>query len=203
MSRQLLKYGFLPENKCAFFLCDLQENFRKAVIYFDNIVDSANKLVKTSKILNIPLVVTEQYPKGLGRTVQELDISHAVGVYPKTRFSMLEPQVVNHLGSLCSSQLECVVLFGIEAHVCIEQTAAELSARGIQVHVVADACSSRSQEDRLLAFQRLKQIGCFITTTENVIFKLIKDKEHPKFGDVRLLIKTPTPETGLMYFSKM
>nr|CAD7424150.1 unnamed protein product [Timema monikensis] len=159
--------------------------------------------VKTSKILNIPLLVTEQNPKGLGKTVQELDIAHAYHVYPKTRFSMLVPELVAELGGLCDNNLECVVLFGIEAHVCVEQTAAELCARGIQVHIAADASTSRSQEDRLLAFQRLKQMGCFITTSETVIFKLLGDKEHPKFADIRPLIKTTSPNTGLANISKM
>jgi hypothetical protein len=70
--------------------------------------------VQASKILNVPLVVTEQNPKGLGRTVVELDISHAHGVYPKTKFSMVVPEVAAELGMLCGGKLECVVLFGIE-----------------------------------------------------------------------------------------
>ncbi|CAG2055351.1 unnamed protein product, partial [Timema podura] len=225
MTPSLIKYGYLPERKTAFFLCDIQEKFRPAMLHFDQVVEVANKLamsgikpglpsslgkhtiyctkasetalVKTSKILNIPLVVTEQNPKGLGKTVQELDIAHAYRVYPKTRFSMLVPELVAELGGLCGNNLECVVLFGIEAHVCVEQTAAELCARGIQVHIAADASTSRSQEDRLLAFQRLKQIGCFITTSETVIFKLLGDKEHPKFADIRPLIKTTSPNTEL------
>jgi hypothetical protein len=70
--------------------------------------------VQASRILNVPLVVTEQNPKGLGRTVAELDISHARGVYPKTKFSMIVPEVATELGNLCDGKLECVVLFGIE-----------------------------------------------------------------------------------------
>ena len=72
------------------------------------------KQVKTSKVLGVPLIVTEQNPMGLGSTVQELDVSHAVGVYSKTKFSMVIPEVVAHLGELCGGQLQCVVLFGIE-----------------------------------------------------------------------------------------
>jgi len=201
MSRSLIKYGQLPEKRTAFFLCDIQEKFRPALSHFEQIVEAAKKLVQASKILNVPLVVTEQNPKGLGRTVPELDISHAHGVYPKTKFSMVVPEVAAELETLCDGKLECVVLFGIEAHVCVEQTAAELCSRGLKVHVVADACTSRSQEDRLLAFERLRQIGCFITTSEAVIFQLLGDKEHPNFADIRPLIKTVSPYTGLAAYT--
>ena len=193
----LVKFGLLPEKHTAFFLCDIQEKFRPVMLHFPEIVQAADKLVKTSKILGVPLIVTEQNPKGLGSTVPELDTGHANGVYSKTKFSMVIPEVVTKLGELCGGELQCVVLFGIETHVCVEQTAAELSARGFKVHVVADACTSRSQEDRLLAFERLRQMGCFITTSETVIFKLLGDKEHPMFPHIRTLIKSATPYTGL------
>lgn len=109
-----------------------------------------------------------------------------------------------------------------KAHVCVEQTAMDLISSGITVHIVADATTSRTQEDRLLAFevgsyndylqrcilniwlillQRLKQIGCFIATSESVIYKLIGDKNHPKFNEIRPLIKDTSVETGLV--SKM
>lgn len=196
MSPTIVRFGLLPIKRTVFFLCDMQEKFRH-VLHFPEIVQSANKLLETSKMMDIPLIVTEQYPRGLGRTVPELDITHAKGVFEKTKFSMLVPEVSKQLDSLCGGNVQCVVLFGIEAHVCIEQTAAELCALGLQVHVVADACSSRTQEDRVLAFNRLQQIGCFLATSENVIFKLLGDKENPNFKQVTTLVKNPTIETGL------
>lgn len=184
--------GMLNPESCAFFMCDIQQKFRPAMLYFDEIVEVSNKLVKASKILGIPLVVTEQYPQGLGRTVPELDVSHAVCVEAKTRFSMLTPAVERQTVGLHS-----VVLFGVEAHVCVEQTALQLLSRGVAVHVVADATTSRSQDDRVLAFARLSRLGCVVTTAEAVIFQLLGDKDHPKFADLRALIRTPSPPTGL------
>ncbi|KAF6203969.1 hypothetical protein GE061_002307 [Apolygus lucorum] len=198
MSSTIVKFGLLPLKRTVFFLCDIQEQFRNVSQHFDSVVQSANKLLRASKILDIPLVVTEQYPTGLGHTVSELEISHANGVFPKTKFSMMTPEVTVQLDSLCEGNVLCVVLFGLETHVCIEQTAAELCALGLKVHVVADACTSRSQEDRLLAFQRLQQIGCFITTSESVLFKLLGDKENPKFKEISALVKTPTQPSGLV-----
>jgi len=181
----------------VFMLCDVQEKFRPAIAHFDSIVQSSAKLIAAGRILGVPLIVTEQYPKGLGRTVAELDISHAVVVAEKTRFSMLVAEVEAVLPRPPSEQARAVVLMGLEAHVCVEQTAAQLLDRGHVVHVVADAVSSRSQQDRLLAFERLRQMGCFISTSESVIFKLLRDKEHPKFAEIRALVKLTSPDTGL------
>ncbi|KAG8228453.1 hypothetical protein J437_LFUL009104 [Ladona fulva] len=193
---EAIKNGSLPDKQTIFFMCDIQEKFRNVALYFNEMITSANKLVETSRILGIPLVVTEQYPKALGHTVNELNIGHAE-VFSKTKFSMMIPEVIDSMQRHCNGEAKCVVLFGLEAHICIEQTAIDLRSSGYQVHVVADATVSRSQEDRLLAFERLKQIGCFITTTESVLFKFMMDKNHPKFNEIRPLVKSTTPFTGL------
>lgn len=107
--------------------------------------------VKVSKIMGIPLIVTEQNPSSLGKTVSEIDKEHAVGTYPKTQFSMCIPEVLKEIDKI--TDLTCAVLFGIETHACIEQTAITLRAKGLNIHVIADACTSRSIEDRLLALE--------------------------------------------------
>ncbi|CAN7988292.1 unnamed protein product [Ixodes hexagonus] len=193
------KLGKISADTTAFFLCDMQEKFRPVIRYFAEVLAAASQLVETSKLLNVPLIVTEQYPQGLGSTVQELSIQHAVGVFPKTKFSMLTPEVENFLNGPSGKCIEVVVLFGVEAHVCIEQTALDLISLGKTVHIVANATSSRSQEDRLLAFDRLRQVGCFISTCESVIFKLVQDKNHPQFSSVRQIVKVPTVNTGLAH----
>ncbi|XP_071448440.1 isochorismatase domain-containing protein 1-like [Hetaerina americana] len=194
----IVNNGSIPDKNTVFFMCDMQEKFRPAMLYFKEIVEVANKLVETSRILNVPLVITEQNPDGLGKTVSELDVRHAYRMYSKTKFSMIIPEVQRELKSFCNGELKCVVLFGVEAHICVEQTAIELRTMGIQVHIVADATTSRSQEDRLLAFERLRQIGCFITTCESIIFKLMGDKNHPKFHEMRPIFKKTSPNTGLV-----
>lgn len=201
MSSEELAVGKIPLDSTALFMCDVQEKFRPAMIHFESVAKNAKKLVEALRVLEVPLIVTEQYPKGLGNTINEINIEHAAKVVPKTKFSMVIPEVENAMNTICNGQIKCAILFGIEAHVCVEQTAIDLTSRGIKVHIVADASTSRAQEDRLLAFERLKQIGCFITTTENVIFKLIGDKDHPKFPEIRPLIKDTSLETGLL--SKM
>lgn len=148
-------------------------------------------------MLNVPLIATEHYPEKLGPIVKEIDIAHAKGVFSKTLFSMCIPEVQNKIKELFNGDLEAVVLFGLESHICLEQTAMDLVKDGLQVHIVADCSVSRSLEDRALAFERLKQMGCFVTTSENVIFKLMKDKNHPDFNQVRKLVTHPSEDTGL------
>lgn len=105
-------------------------------------------------------------------------------------------EVEKHLQAL--PQIESIVLFGLEAHICVEQTTLDLlESEKYAVHIVADCTLSRSQEDRLLAFERMKNAGAIITTSENVIFKLMKDKNHPKFNEVRKLVTDPSSPTGL------
>ncbi|XP_061428404.1 isochorismatase domain-containing protein 1-like [Lethenteron reissneri] len=189
--------GLLEPHSSAFFCCDMQERFRPAVKFFGEVALVAQRLIGGARELDVPIVVTEQYPRGLGSTVPELNLAGARAVLPKTRFSMLVPEVeALLLGELRA--VRSVVLFGVETHVCIQQTALELTARGYEVHVVGDATSSRSQTDRLLALQRLSQAGVIVTTSEAVLLQLVADKDHPSFRTVQALIKTSAPEMGLV-----
>ncbi|XP_038598495.1 isochorismatase domain-containing protein 1 [Tachyglossus aculeatus] len=195
--------GLLEPSGTVFLCCDLQDRFRPAVKYFGDIISVSQRLLQGARLLGLPVVVTEQYPKGLGATVEELDLSGAAAatagvraVVPKTRFSMLVPAVEAVLDDLPG--LRSAVLFGVETHVCVQQTALELVARGLEVHVVADATSSRSMMDRMFALERLARAGAVVTTSEAVLLQLVGDKEHPKFKDVQALIKAGAPESGLL-----
>lgn len=88
-------------------------------------------------------------------------------------------------------------IFLFQTHVCIEQTAIDLRAQDLDVHIVADCSLSRTNEDRHLALERMRQIGCFVTTSENTIFKLMRTKDHPAFNEVRKLVMKPSVDTGL------
>ncbi|XP_055339907.1 isochorismatase domain-containing protein 1-like isoform X2 [Paramacrobiotus metropolitanus] len=194
MSRLIRK---LVQNQTAFFLCDMQEAFRPNVKYFAEITENCRRLLEGAKILEIPVVVTEQYPKGLKHTVKELDISSAAGVFDKTVFSMVIPETEKLMSTMCDKKLQTVVLFGIEAHVCILHTALDLRAKDYEVHVVADGVSSRSLSDRALAFERLKQAGCIMTSAETVLMELLGSKDHPQFKAVQKLVLDRAPDTGL------
>lgn len=149
------------------------------------------------KVLDIPLIVTEQNPDKLGATVTELDIKHAFGNFAKTKFSMFVPEVKTYLSK--ESHLDSIVLVGMESHICVEQTAMDLlSLNKYNVHIVADCVLSRTSDDRSFALRRLEKMGCIITTSENLIFKLIQDKQHPKFNVIRKLVADPSVFPGIL-----
>lgn len=187
--------GDLLPSRSVFFMCDMQEKFRPAILHFDAIVENARRLTAASQVLSIPLVVTEQYPKGLGKTVSEISTDHAVGVFEKTKFSMVVPDVEAVL--IAHPEFRQIVVFGVETHVCVQQTVLDLLKRDLEVFVVADASSSRSNTDRTFAMQRLREAGAILTTTESVLFQLIADKNHAQFKEIQSLVKSLPPDAGL------
>ncbi|KAJ2938161.1 hypothetical protein O0L34_g18502 [Tuta absoluta] len=192
-AKNIFKLGAMDPAKTAFLLCDVQEIFRKSIKHYGEVVKVSNKMITASKTLNIPVYVSEQYPKGLGHTTKDIDTTCAALVYSKTKFSMLTDELKT---KLCNDvpELKTVVLFGIETHVCIEQTVIDLINQDITVHVLADGVSSRSLMDRKLALKRMQNLGCHVTTSESVLFKLLKDKDNPAFKEVSKLFKEPTSE---------
>ncbi|KAK3103606.1 hypothetical protein FSP39_020478 [Pinctada imbricata] len=173
----------------------MQEKFRGNIAYYPQIIVVANRMLQAAEALEMPVVVTEQYPKGLGPTVSELDISKHKAV-AKTQFSMLVPEVVDRLKDL--KDINSVVLCGIENHVCVQNTVLDLLEEHFDVHVVADACSSRSMVDRLFAFQRMREAGAFVTTSECMLLGLCGDAAHPKFRSIQKLIWDSAPDSGLL-----
>ncbi|XP_006007753.1 isochorismatase domain-containing protein 1 [Latimeria chalumnae] len=193
---QMPTLGNLLPSSTVFFCCDMQERFRPAIKYFGDIISVGQRLLQGARILGIPVIVTEQYPKGLGSTVQELDLTGTKLVLPKTKFSMVLPEVEAAL--LDVPGVRSVVLFGVETHVCIQQTALDLTGRGLEVHIVSDATSSRSMMDRMFALERLARAGIIVTTSEAILLQLVADKDHPKFKEIQNLIKASAPESGLL-----
>ncbi|KAJ3117046.1 Isochorismatase domain-containing protein 1 [Phlyctochytrium bullatum] len=181
----------IPQQSTAFFVCDIQEKFRPHIWNYQHVVNTAAKMVKASKILNIPLVVTEQNPKALGGTVPELDISGAVINAPKTKFSMWVPEVEAKVRGLNTTD---VVLFGIESHVCVLQTAMDLIEGGIHVWVLADGVSSMNKGEVKIAVERMRAAGATITTSDSILFQLLVDAKHENFKAVQGIVKD-TKET--------
>eukprot|EP00050_Salpingoeca_kvevrii_P022635 m.129682 g.129682 ORF g.129682 m.129682 type:complete len:196 (-) comp9773_c0_seq2:2746-3333(-) len=185
------RLGRVALGRTVFLLCDVQEKFRLHIHQMPTVIETCRRLVEASKILDIPLLVTEQYPKALGATVSELDIEHGK-TYPKTTFSMVTDDIRAELDKL--PDLNSAVLFGIETQVCVQATALDLLERGLDVHVIADAVSSRSPVDRRYGIERMRQAGAFVTTTESMLFQLMKDSKHPQFKQVQKLIVNLPPD---------
>uniref|UniRef100_A0A0R3RV00 Isochorismatase domain-containing protein 1 n=1 Tax=Elaeophora elaphi TaxID=1147741 RepID=A0A0R3RV00_9BILA len=177
-------------------ICDIQEKFRPSIKYFEEIVQISKRLIVAAELLDMKVIATEQYPKGLGHTVAELELNkHNIPVFEKKRFSMCIPSVMNSLKSIQS-----VILCGIEAHVCILHTALDLLEKGIAVHVIADAVSSRSQTDRMFGLRQMEVAGAVLTTSECAILGLLRGADHPKFREVQKIIVELAPDTGLLQY---
>ncbi|KAG5856321.1 isochorismatase domain-containing protein 2 [Anguilla anguilla] len=189
--------GRLLVKDSVLLLCDMQEKFRPNIVHFTNILSNAARVLQACRILGIPPILTEQYPRGLGPTVPELGASD-LKPHEKTQFSMLTEGVEKELKALGGPKK--AILCGIEAQACIACTTYDLLERGMEVHVVADAVSSRSQTDRLFALSRLRQSGAYLTTTEAVLLQLVQDAKHPNFKEIQKLLAHPSPDTGLLSF---
>ncbi|XP_013065711.1 isochorismatase domain-containing protein 2-like [Biomphalaria glabrata] len=187
--------GKVLYKNAALFVCDMQEKFRPTIQYFPQILNVAGRLLKSAEALGMPVLFTEQYPKGLGHTVSELDVKQHK-VFPKTCFSMMVPSVETELKKY--SDVKSIVLCGIEAHACVQQTVFDLIEGGYDVHVIVDACSSRSLVDRMFAFQRMKEAGAHLTTCESILLGLLRDASHPKFKEIQKLIMEPSPDSALV-----
>ncbi|VDM65742.1 unnamed protein product [Strongylus vulgaris] len=186
--------GVIQHIKEEFFVRNYRDViFSKTNKFFPEITQTAKRMIDTAKILQVPIVVTEQYPQRLGSTVKELGLDDSIPRYAKTQFSMCVPEVNPLL-----KDKESVILVGIEAHVCILHTAYALLEKGLDVHVVADAVTARTLTDRKFAFKQLERAGAILTTSECAILGLVKDAAHPKFKEVQKLIMTEAPDSGLL-----
>jgi nicotinamidase-related amidase len=174
----------LRRDSTLLVVVDAQEAFRPAVLDFDRVVHNTAVLVQGAKALGVPVVATEQYPKGLGHTVPEV-AEHLNGVEPieKTCFSAAAADGFDPDGR------EQVLVCGIESHVCVSQTAHDLIDRGLEVHVARDAVTSRTEENREVGLRKMERAGAVITSVETALFELLGAAGSDEFKTVQRLIK--------------
>ena len=178
----------LDTNNTALLIIDIQEKLINVSFNKEQILKNSVILSTAGKILNLPLLVTEQYPKGLGATIPEIKTANQDGkYYEKVDFNALTDE--NLLSNLKQLQKKQIILFGIETHICVHQTAYALIKNGFDVIIARDACGSRKEEEYLFALEQMKNYGAHLKTTEMVLFELIKSSKHPKFKEVQALIK--------------
>jgi nicotinamidase-related amidase len=168
---------------------DIQEKFRPAVPLFDTIAANSEILIRAFKTLSIPIVATEQYPKGLGPTVEP--VASALGQMIKP----LEKKMFSCLGAdgfvqqLDQYEINTVCICGIETHVCVYQTVLDLLEKGMNVVLAADACGSRKELDHSTAIRRMEACGAIVMTVEMILFDLLGSAENKFFKEVQRLVK--------------
>jgi nicotinamidase-related amidase len=179
----------LDIDRAALVVIDIQESFRSAVPDFALIASRASTAVRGFQMLGVPVFVTEQYPAGLGRTAEELQLVFADGteVFEKTAFSSCgAAPFVQLLKELDKSQ---VVLCGLETHVCVNQTAHDLIDHGFQVHILTDCVASRFSHDREAGLAKMQMSGVVPSSIEMALFELMREARHEHFKAIQSLIK--------------
>ncbi|MDH3997258.1 MAG: isochorismatase family protein [Desulfuromonadales bacterium] len=179
----------LNVDKAVLVVIDVQERLVPAMpqdIYLA-LRSSVDMLVKAAKLLGIPVVTTEQYPKGIGHTVSELAHACEDGVIEKVSFGCCgEPSFLDALKKIGRSQ---VIVTGMEAHVCVYQTVLGLLGDGYHVHLVRDAICSRNKTDYLAGVENASQARAVVTTVETVLFQLLQESTHEHFRAISKLVK--------------
>jgi nicotinamidase-related amidase len=172
--------GLLSREQAALVVVDVQEGFRP-YDSFEHVARSCGKLVEGARILGVPVVATEQYPKGLGHTAPEVGLGELPPI-EKTVFSAARAEGFDLHGR------RQAIVCGIEAHVCVSQTVLDLLAEGLEVHVPADAVASRHPSDYELGLRRMDDAGAQLGSVESVLFELLERAGTPEFKAVQKLI---------------
>jgi nicotinamidase-related amidase len=179
----------LDPGRAALVIVDVQEAFRKAMPECDRIAAAPATLARGAAAMDLPVLATEQYPKGLGATVPEVAAALPDGAQPlaKTVFSAAAADGFDLGGR------EQAIVCGIEAHVCVNQTVLDLLDRGVVVHVVADAVGSRSDANRDLGLAKAERAGAWLTSVETALFELLGSAGSERFKAVQRLVLEYAP----------
>ncbi|MDG3004488.1 isochorismatase family protein [Paludisphaera mucosa] len=178
----------LTAHQGALLVIDVQEKLVAAVADGPRVVAAVLRLVRGARLLHVPVQATEQYPKGLGATVGPLAELIPERASKLTFACCSAPQVLEQFYGRLTRH---VTLAGLEAHVCVAQTALDLLDLGFRVQVPADAVASRNPFDRDVALRRLEAAGATISTTEAVLFEWCATADRPEFKAISGLVKEP------------
>jgi len=181
--------NILDRSRAALAVIDIQEAFRTAMPDFEMLAVRASTAIRGFQVLGLPVLVTEQYPKGLGPTAEEIRLVMPDGyeAIEKTAFSSCGASAfVDKLNELGVKQ---VVLCGLETHVCVNQTAHDLLDRGFEVHLLHDCVSSRFEYDRLIGLAKMARSGVIESSIEMAFFELMRDAKHEHFKEIQSLIR--------------
>jgi nicotinamidase-related amidase len=184
--------GKLQADRTTLVVVDVQEGFRKAVPDFERVAKATATLIEGAEALGVPIVITEQYPKGLGETAPEVAEHLPEGTEPleKVVFSAAEAEGFDLGGR------EQALVCGIESHVCVSQTVIDLLEGGMDVQVPLDAVSSRTEENKRVGLHKMERAGAVLTSVEAALFELLGRAGSDEFKTVQKLILDYAPNPG-------
>jgi nicotinamidase-related amidase len=181
----------LERERTALVVCDVQERLFPVMDadHREEVMRNVKVLATSARRLRVPILVTEQYPKGLGHTLQELLDILGPDVEPLAKVAFSCCGIGAFRTRLEATGARHVVLTGIEAHVCVLMSTLDLIALGYTVFVAADAVTSRTQANWRLAMDQLRQAGAVVTATETVLFQLLRQADTDEFRELARLIR--------------
>jgi nicotinamidase-related amidase len=175
-------------DKAVLIVIDIQEKLLPAMFEKERLVQNTLRLIKGAQILKRPVIVTEQYPQGLGPTVEEISgVVPAFSPIAKMAFSACGAESVR--AALKNSGASEILLCGIECHVCVSQTCLDLLDDGFRVFAVADATASRTAANHQAGIDRMLQAGAIIVSTEMILFELLQRAGTEYFKEILALVK--------------
>lgn len=177
----------LRREDCCLLVIDIQERLTPVMKYKDQVIENTKILLEGAKEMDIPVLVTEQYPKGLGSTVEEIkDHLGEAKIFAKKSFTAYIDEVRRELKDLNRNK---IIIVGMESHVCVYQTTRDLLDHGYEVYIVNDGVASRTKANYLNGLEQMRCMGAVISNTETVIFDLLKMAGTPEFKKMSKLIK--------------
>ena len=177
----------MEEANTRLIIIDMQKRLIEGIHNKDKIINNIRKLIKASHILGIEIIYTEQNPKRLGCTLDNLLLSKEHVIYSKMSFSCVNCEEL--LNEIYENHQKHIVICGIESHVCVQQTVLELMSKGLVVYLVADAIGSRHLIDNEIAIRRMGNSGAILTTAESTIFEWCKTSSRKEFKEISKIIK--------------
>lgn len=180
----------IEANESLLIVIDIQEKFKPALPDFDKVVANTVKLVRVFQLLEIPILVNEQYPRGLGQTAAEIKNELKEFSYvEKVSFDcFLNDSFCNILDTTFRGRKNLIIC-GIESHICVAQSVLSALSRGYEVHLAADAVASRKKSDYEIALRRMENEGAKIGSVEMLIFQMIPDSKHEHFKEISKIIR--------------
>ncbi len=177
----------MNENNTAVIIVDIQERLSPAIADTDQLTDASVTLLRGAQILGLPIFATEQYPKGLGRTIEPLQkFLSDVGTFEKREFTYATENI---LQALAGHDIEHVIVLGMETHICVFQGTRQLLDDGYEVYLPLECVGSRTNANKENGLYQLGKMGAHITNVETVLYDLIQTSEHPAFREISALIK--------------
>ncbi len=180
----------IKRNDSLLIAIDYQEKLMPVMDEVERLRDKVSRLTRGIGVLKIPAIATEQYPKGLGRTENFEEFEKNLGgvtLVEKDSFSAFGAPEFEELVKATSKKT--ILLCGIEAHICVQQTALDFLERGYRVLLIVDCCSSRSVLDKSIALSRMQQAGVELVTVESLLFEMIEGNKDSEFKDISRIIK--------------